>query len=491
MASIRLQRGKWTIDLKRPLGEPGGFGAVYSGSGADHQDVAIKKLNIDAVQAARREIRIADDFIGKKSEHIIPVFDAGLDAESDSYYIVMARADRSLHDYLREVNHLPELESVAVLISIATGLAEAAAVVHRDLKPHNVLFHDGKWKIADFGIARFVEESTSSNTLRNCLTAAFGAPEQWKSERSTNATDIYALGCIAHSLFRGSPPFYGPTNADFRQQHLFSEPPELGVKSRIFESIVLMMLRKLPTSRPSLKRVLGQLDRIVKGNVVPEKSSAEDQLQNAAAEFARQKTGVEARESLFKEEQKERQSIATEGYGILAAVIARLFSAIENVVVDVAISPSERNPSLQAGPAALSISYFTAPGALPRNLFPTSGWDVVAGVTIQLTQAQPPYTWGSCIWYINQGDGSYRWTEVGYMKSPLIPDHLLAEPFPLRDFGLADKAVGPIMAEYQCALGPTLIDDEDEQRFQNRWKGLFAQALTGRLQRPSRLPVDV
>lgn len=92
--------------------------------------------------------------------------------------------------------------------------------------------------------------------------------------------------------------------------------------------------------------------------------------------------------------------------------------------------------------------------------------------------------------YVKQTDECYRWTEVGYMKSPLIADHSMAEPFPLRDFGLADKAVGPIMAEYQCALGPTLIDDEDEPRFQDRWLGLFAKALIGRLQRPSRLPVD-
>jgi len=74
-----------------------------------------------------------------------------------------------------------------------------------DLKPDNILYHDGKWKIADFGIARFVEEATASNTLKEFLSPWYAAPEQWRLERATHGTDVYALGCIAFCLLTGKP----------------------------------------------------------------------------------------------------------------------------------------------------------------------------------------------------------------------------------------------------------------------------------------------
>ncbi|MDM3788590.1 protein kinase, partial [Proteus mirabilis] len=77
---------------------------------------------------------------------------------------------------------------------------EVGDIVHRDLKPGNILRHEERWKIADFGIAKFVEDSTSLETLREALTPSYAAPEQWLGQRPTSATDIYALGCIIHAL---------------------------------------------------------------------------------------------------------------------------------------------------------------------------------------------------------------------------------------------------------------------------------------------------
>jgi eukaryotic-like serine/threonine-protein kinase len=73
----------------------------------------------------------------------------------------MAHADRSLQDEIDERGPLTLGEAVEVLIHVSDGLLEVQDVVHRDLKPGNVFKHDGRWKVADFGIARFVEVSTS------------------------------------------------------------------------------------------------------------------------------------------------------------------------------------------------------------------------------------------------------------------------------------------------------------------------------------------
>src|SRR5512145_1867623 len=93
------------------------------------------------------------------------------------------------------------------MLQIIRGLQEVQDLVHRDLKPDNILFHQGKWKIADFGIAKFVADATSDKTLKGWMSVHYAAPEQWRSERATNATDIYALGCIGYCLICGTPPF--------------------------------------------------------------------------------------------------------------------------------------------------------------------------------------------------------------------------------------------------------------------------------------------
>jgi len=115
------------------------------------------------------------------------------------------------------------------------------------------------WKIADFGIARFVEESTSLNTLKDNLTPPYAVPEQWKLERASSATDIYSLGCIAYFLITGKPPFFGPSQEDFREQHLSKTPANLPGTSPRFRALVSTMLRKIPESRPTLERVLAVL----------------------------------------------------------------------------------------------------------------------------------------------------------------------------------------------------------------------------------------
>src|SRR5699024_7455063 len=93
---------------------------------------------------------------------------------------------------------------------IATTLTDLdGSVVHRDLKPENVLYLDGHWCLADFGIARYAEATTSPDTRKFALSPLYAAPERWKGERATTATDIYSLGVIAYELLSGEVPFTG------------------------------------------------------------------------------------------------------------------------------------------------------------------------------------------------------------------------------------------------------------------------------------------
>jgi serine/threonine protein kinase len=177
MENIKLRKASWKFDPSVALGPPGGFGTVFLGLSEDGKEVAVKKLHISSASAGKRELAISEEFEGKLLSHIIPFYDSGIDAESMNYFVVMAKAEQSLQQLL-DRGPISENDAVKILTDIALALQEAKEIVHRDLKPGNVLYHESKWKLADFGIARFVEESTSLNTLKDCLSPLYAAPEQ-------------------------------------------------------------------------------------------------------------------------------------------------------------------------------------------------------------------------------------------------------------------------------------------------------------------------
>ena len=102
MDTIRLPRGEWLYASDHPIGTPGGFGAVFAGEASGFESLAIKRLHLSVSDAAHREIRLADDLVGKELPHVILIFDAGQDANSDQYFLVMPRAERSLQDDMNQ-----------------------------------------------------------------------------------------------------------------------------------------------------------------------------------------------------------------------------------------------------------------------------------------------------------------------------------------------------------------------------------------------------
>lgn len=492
MITIRLPKSEWRYDPKCPLGPPGGFGEVFAGESDELPSVAIKKLHVDAHEAAHREMRIAEDLSGRDFMHVISVYDAGLDAESDSYFVVMARAEKSLQEFLDNEGVPSQEEATRILLDIAKGLREVADLVHRDLKPGNVLFHEGTWKIADFGIARFVEESTSLNTLKRYLTPDYAAPEQWKSERATNVTDVYALGCIGNYLLSGSTPFTGSTE-DLREAHLNDPPKDLppGITPQL-SSLISLMLRKFPNSRPNAERVIGILEDCLQGFSQPSPSGgAYDQLARAGDHVAKAEASDEslALAELLKE--KTRSEVAKAAHGILGDLVEGLFAQIETIA-PVAIRQGPSTISL--GKGIISFDRLFSEKVLPLGAFERSGWDVLTGVTIKAGQQSPRYAPSSSLLYMDpNGKENYRWYEVSYFDSSFTrsrssntPD----EPFALSNIEDADFAAAPLVHAYSLAFGPRLIDDEDAIDFYERWASILARAAVGNLGRPGRLPLS-
>jgi serine/threonine protein kinase len=497
MEMIKLPHGVWSYDPNQPLGPEGGFGIVYAGNSQEIGEIAVKKIKFGLEDAAHRELRFADILTKSNLEHVIPFYDAGQDAETGNYYVVMARADHSLHQELCAGKTFTETEAVEILLQITKGLIEVPDIAHRDLKPGNVLFHHEKWKVADFGIAKVIEESTSFQTLKDCLSPQYAAPEQWEYLHPTHAVDVYALGCIGYALLTGNPPFIGTTD-ELKQQHLNKEPPVLNIVNDRLRSLLGMMLRKIPETRPSLARVKHLLEEMQKSES-QSTSGGLSLLSNAAAQVLDQSAKEEALRLQEHCEQVRREKIAEEAMKILIDITDYLLEKITIYAPNARPSQGYSTKPGQfyypdriitLGTAKLSIN-FSRFAKIPKDSFQNSKWDVYAGAIIEVKQDSiRPYEWGANLWYTDLGKkGELRWWEVTYMSiltSP-SPDN---QPFAVDDLSLADRAASHGMDIIQLGAKPKLVDDEAVDEFCDRWATLLAKAARGELQHPSRLPID-
>lgn len=485
--TIKLPKGRWTFDPEEPLGPPGGFGEVFLGMAPDGKPVAIKRLKVTATEAAHRELRIADLLTGKKFSHVMPFYDAGQDAESDRYYIVMPKAEYSLAQKVDRIGLMQEKEVIQILQEVASGLIEVGILVHRDLKPGNVLYYKSSWRVADLGIARFVEDLTSLRTLKGCLSPPFAAPEQWRLERATHATDVYALGCIGYFLLEGTLPFLGPNEEDFCEQHLHKEPPSAHNCRPALQSIIMMMLRKAPESRPSLDRISGLFGSLYLSSNDIEATNNFSVLAAAGANVTRKQAEEEARRSQEESERERRIALAGEAKSLFNKIRKTLF---ENIIKAAPPVEVENESKLSLGEAILFMRLTGNTSGYDTNQCTDSEWDVVLGGEICVRQEDPPYIWCSSLWYSKLSPSDdYRWREVSYFGGGLSnkPSY---EPYSLPNIADADRAAGRSAGAPQIAFGPHPIDDEDLSGFEERWASRFAEAVDGKLLKPRYLPLQ-
>lgn len=484
MIEINLPHGVWKYNENKVLGKPGGFGFVFEGISKNGEKVAIKKLKQGTQNSAQREMRICSEFISKSFKHIVPVFDEGFDEISNSNYIVMARADKSLQDEINTRGIISEKESIDILCQIITGLLEVSQIVHRDIKPGNILFHDGLWKISDFGIARFVEETTSLQTLKDCLSPYYAAPEQWKSERSTSATDVYALGCVGYYLVTGNPPFNGSVE-ELREKHLSDIPQVLNIDSKQLSILIDSCLRKIPNTRPTLQTMKERIEVINRPVDVTKDQYKE--LSSAASKISFEESKNITAIYASMQEENDRKELSEFARKILTEIRELLFKQIivYSQIAQINISRDE----ITLGKARIKFMVNAFP-ILKKEDFPLSHLDVITGGIINLYQSAPIYEWGSNLWYLKYGGiDQYRWWEMSYMDSPLMRVVSKYEPHFVNDTKKADLAATSITSEIQFGSKPKLIDEEEKDDFCSRWINLFSKASIGELSYPSRLPL--
>lgn len=490
MKRIKLISKEWSYDPNKPLGPKGGFGEVFLGKDSDNNPVAVKKIKIEAEEASHREFDIAVELSGKKYRHIIPILDSGQDSESGSYFLVMSKADRSLQEYIDEVKSVDDKTACKILLEIRDGLDEVPKIVHRDLKPANVLYYKNNWSISDFGIARFVEKATSLRTLRESLTPPYASPEQWELKKSSNATDIYALGCIGYFLLTGAPPFEGPHKEEFQDQHLKQKPPQLEGHNNRLQSLLHMMLRKSPSSRPSRIRIKEILISIIEkdGNEKTSNGSGLDALSRAGVQVAQREAEFESMEIKKELESKNREETANASYEILNELIKNLFEKMLSATPNAVQNGKHR---ISLGDAYLEFKLFEHGKLIFKETFKEAGWDVVASARITVVQKFPHYPWSASLWYMKRNlNDNYRWHEISYMNSPFSRNPTKFVPFAAKSILDAVNAARPGMDVIQHAWGPRIIDDENSEEFCERWAKLLSRAAQGILQHPQRLPLS-
>ncbi|HEY4347095.1 MAG TPA: serine/threonine-protein kinase, partial [Gaiellaceae bacterium] len=212
------------------LGE-GASGAVHRGIDEDGAEVAVKLLRADraneAVARARflREARIAAA-IG--SPHLVPVLDAG-DSGEFAYLVLPLFRGGSLADRIRSEGPLGLDTTLDLAAQLAKGLdlLHEHQILHRDVKPSNVLLDDeGTAALTDFGLARSVDSTRLTREGQLLGTVHYLAPELIEGHEATRASDIYALGCVLFECLAGEPPFTGTSPAEIGFAHLVEPPPD-------------------------------------------------------------------------------------------------------------------------------------------------------------------------------------------------------------------------------------------------------------------------
>lgn len=481
--TLQLDNAKWEIGAK--IGE-GGFGSVFVAK-SDGVPDAVAKF-IPRVPGSDREL----EFVNLSGvRNVVPILDKG--SNDDSWVIIMPRAEMSLHDYL-ERNALPlDLEeSKAILIDISTALEDlknrSDPVVHRDLKPKNVLRLNGTWCLADFGISRYAEATTAADTRKEILSQSYAAPERWNWERATDRTDIYSLGVVAYFLCSGQLPFSGPSRDDFRHQHLHGNPPTLQDVPASFAALVSECLYKAPEERPSATDFLSRVSRINPTR----NSSGIIRLEQANLAEVTRKAVNERIESERRSEETRRINLRSAARSSYQSVSEALRTSITDAAPAATVQIDNTGGWVaRLGGATLDFAPMQPESRNEWNHW-GNGFDVIAYATVSLSLPPNSFNYDGrshSLWFCDVvEEGEYGWYEVAFMDGAVMARASRWYPYALRPGEASAKALSRALTEFDVARPFKRLTLGDLDEFLEFWMDTFGDAANGEVPHPNQLP---
>jgi serine/threonine-protein kinase len=245
--------------LEERLGSGGSSSVWRARDQQSGRDVAVKLLHLDAAESPEtvarfdREARVLE---GIANPNTVLLLDRG-DMDGRPYLVFELIDGTDLRERLRQDGMIGIADAVAIATQVANGLAAAHSrrCVHRDLKPGNILISDeGRVCVADFGIARALEEPGLTQPGRVLGTGEYVSPEQALGRKVDARSDLYALGVVLYEMLAGRPPFRGSGFADVAARHVRDEPPPIGDARPNLPSglpaLIAALLAKAPAERP-------------------------------------------------------------------------------------------------------------------------------------------------------------------------------------------------------------------------------------------------
>jgi tRNA A-37 threonylcarbamoyl transferase component Bud32 len=236
----------------------GGMATVYRARDLRHgRHVAIKVLREELAAAVGAERFLAEIRVTASLQHphILPLFDSG-SADGLLWYAMPFVEGETLRAYLMRAGSLPVGEAVRLAREIADALdhAHARGIVHRDVKPENVLLQDGHALVADFGIALALEQAGGERITSTGLalgTPQYMAPEQAAGERALDArVDVYALGAVLHEMLAGESPFAASTRQAVVHRLMHEAPAALSTHRPDVAPFLAAAVRRALGKRP-------------------------------------------------------------------------------------------------------------------------------------------------------------------------------------------------------------------------------------------------
>ncbi len=263
----RLQQALGPEFTVGPLLGQGGFAAVFRVRDQSlNRDVAVKVLDVELAPSpnvAERFLREAQTVARLEHPHIVPIYKVG--RQEEIFYIIMRCIDgTSLGQLLETHKKLSVGDAARIARQAADALAYAHAhdIVHRDIKPDNILLDkSGHVLVTDFGIAKAAQAAQAATPGSSQLTTEgmivgtpqYMSPEQASGDKLDGRSDIYSLGIVLYQMLAGEPPFDGPSSASILAQQLTQAPTpirrERSDVSEVMAFVLERMLEKSPAKR--------------------------------------------------------------------------------------------------------------------------------------------------------------------------------------------------------------------------------------------------